>query len=70
KPGNFEIATDSYQRWDAGIDYTFTPGDGEVMLFARARNISDEEIRLSTSYLRGFAPETGRSIEVGARFKF
>jgi len=40
------------------------------MLFARGRNLGDEEIRLSTSYLRGFAPEAGRSLEVGVRFRY
>jgi iron complex outermembrane receptor protein len=40
------------------------------MLFARGRNLGDDEIRLSTSFLRGFAPEAGRSLEVGIRLSY
>lgn len=71
KPGSFEPATDSYTRWDMGADYTFAFGNGsELLLFARGRNLGDEEIRLATSYLRGYAPESGRSVEVGLRFSY
>ena len=37
---------------------------------AHGAPLGDEEIRLSTSYLRGFAPEAGRSVETGFRFSF
>lgn len=70
QPGNFELPTDSYTRWDMGLDYTFELQGSELMLFARGRNLGDEEIRLSTSYLRRFAPEAGRSLEVGVRFRY
>ena len=71
QPGNFELPTDSYTRWDAGVDYTMTLSQGsELLLFARGRNLGDDDIRLSTSYLRGFAPEAGRSLEVGVRFSY
>ena len=71
RPGNWEHATASYTRWDAGVDYTLgMGGERELQLFARGRNLGDEEIRLATSYLRGFAPEAGRSIEVGLRFTY
>jgi len=70
QPGNFELPTDSYSRWDIGANYTVPLDNGELMLFARGRNLGDEEIRLSTSYLRGFAPEAGRALEVGLRFTY
>ena len=70
-PGFGEIATDGYTRWNAEINYSFDNlFNGELMLFSKLRNITDEEIRLATSFLRGFAPETGRSLEIGARFSF
>jgi iron complex outermembrane receptor protein len=70
-PGNFETETDGYTRWDLGADYTFEIASGrELMLFAKWKNISDEEIRLSTSFLRNVAPEAGESIEAGIRFSF
>ncbi len=71
KPGDFELGTESWTRMDIGANYTFeTVGPGELMLFVKARNLADQEIRLSTSYLRGFAPEAGRSLETGIRYRF
>ncbi|MES2626193.1 MAG: TonB-dependent receptor [Pseudomonadota bacterium] len=70
KPGNFEIATDGYDRVDAGIDYTIDSSNGELLLFLKGRNLGDQEIRLASSYLRGFAPEAGRSIEAGMRYRY
>jgi len=70
-PGNFETETDGYTRWDAGIDYRFSfYDDTEVFAFLKWKNISDEEIRLSTSFLRNYAPQAGESIEAGIRFSF
>ena len=69
--GNFETETDGYTRWDAGIDYRFSfYDDTEVLAFLKLKNISDEEIRLSTSFLRNYAPQAGKSIEAGIRFSF
>jgi iron complex outermembrane recepter protein len=36
-------------------------------VFLRARNLLDDEIRNSTSFLRAFMPEAGRSVELGLR---
>ncbi len=69
--GNFETETDGYTRWDAGIDYRFSfYDDTELFAFVKWKNISDEEIRLSTSFLRNYAPQAGESIEAGIRFSF
>jgi iron complex outermembrane recepter protein len=70
KPGDFEIETDGYDRIDAGVDYTIASDGGELLLFLKGRNLGDEEIRLASSYLRGFAPEAGRSFEAGMRYRF
>jgi len=71
KPGVHEEETDAYTRWDAGINYRI---DGkkhrEYLSFIRFKNISNEEIRNSTSFLRDIAPEAGRSLEVGFRYSF
>jgi iron complex outermembrane receptor protein len=70
-PGDFEAETDGYTRWDAGVDYTWQLGSNrELLTFLKWKNISDEEIRLSTSFLRNFAPQAGESIEAGVRFSF
>ncbi len=41
-----------------------------MLAFLKLKNIGDEEVRLSTSFLRNFAPQTGESIEAGVRFMF
>jgi iron complex outermembrane recepter protein len=69
--GAFESATDAWTRFDVGADYTLDDGrGGEWLLFIKGRNVGDDEIRLSTSYLRGFAPEGGRSVEAGVRYRY
>lgn len=69
-PGPFELSTDAYTRIDVGADYTLSTNAGEFLFFIKGLNLGDEEIRLSTSYLRGFAPEAGRSAEMGVRYRF
>ena len=39
-----------------------------MLVFLRAKNITDEEIRNATSFMRNFAPEPGRTLELGVRF--
>ena len=70
RAGAFETATDSYERVDAGVSYALAVNDVGTTLFVRATNLTDEEIRSSTSFLRDFAPEPGRSFEAGVRLQF
>ncbi|MFK8048618.1 MAG: TonB-dependent receptor [Halioglobus sp.] len=70
-PGNFETETEGYTRWDIGADYQLQFAENnQVIVFLKWKNIGDEEIRLSTSFLRNYAPEAGESIEAGLRFMF
>ena len=70
-PGDFETRTDGYTRWDLGADYRFRlASERELLVFLKWKNIGDDEIRLSTSFLRNFAPEAGQSLELGMRFSF
>ena len=50
-----------------GAEYRRPMASGELVLFLNVNNITDEEIRLSTSFLREFAPEPGISLEGGVR---
>ncbi|MFI2812129.1 TonB-dependent receptor [Microbulbifer sp. JSM ZJ756] len=70
RPGAFEEETDGYTRMDLTARYNINVGGSDAVLFASARNLLDEEIRNSTSLLRDFAPEAGRSLEAGVRFIF
>ncbi|MEJ2531187.1 MAG: TonB-dependent receptor [Halioglobus sp.] len=70
-PGDFETETSGYTRWDAGVDYRWRLRDSrELVAFLKWKNIGDQEIRLSTSFLRNYAPEAGESLEAGIRFTF
>ena len=71
KPGREEEPTEGYTRWDAGVNYSITDAsDRSYTAYLKLRNISDEEIRSSVSFLRRFAPEAGRSVEAGVRVSF
>jgi iron complex outermembrane receptor protein len=71
EPGDFEDETKGYTRWDAGVNYRFNEGaPQEYLVFAKLKNLSDEEIRGSVSFLRESAPEAGRSVELGVRMSF
>ena len=70
RPGANEETTDGYTRWDAGADYRLGLGESQMTVFLALNNLTDEEIRLSTSFLRDVAPEAGRSVEVGLRWLF
>lgn len=65
-PGANESATDSYSRVDAHLSV----GNERWTLFVKGSNLTDEEIRNATSFLRDVAPEPGRSFVVGGRYSF
>ena len=63
-PGVNQEPTDGYSRLDAWAHWQLD----RTRLFLRASNLTDEEIRNSTSFLRELAPEPGRSIVLGLRY--
>ncbi len=64
------MVTDSYHRLDLLADYHIHFGERDLLLFAKARNLTNEDVRNHTSFLKNFAPEAGRSIELGVRYAF
>ena len=63
--------TSGYLLLNLGGQYRMASfADSEVLLFAKAKNLLNENIRNSTSYLRNFAPEPGRSAEIGIRVTY
>lgn len=70
KPGDFESTSQGYTRWDLGGEYRVPINAAELTAFLEFRNIGDEQIRLSTSFLREVAPEAGRSVQAGIRYSF
>ena len=69
--GENQSNTPGYLLLNLGAQYNLaTFHDSEVLLFARGKNMLNENIRNSTSYLRNFAPEPGRSAEIGIRISY
>jgi iron complex outermembrane receptor protein len=62
-----ESPTPSYTRLDLEASYRFRAGNVAWLLFARGLNLTDEDIRVATSYLKDVAPLPGRSLLVGVR---
>lgn len=66
----FETSTDAYTMVDANISY-FTSIQGyDFEIFAKGRNLTDEEARVHTSFLKDLAPLPGRSVMLGVRANF
>ena len=70
KTATFETATDGYTLLNAGVSYRFNTQDVEWQVFARAENITDEEARVHTSFLKDDAPLPGRNVQIGIRTYF
>jgi iron complex outermembrane receptor protein len=69
--GENDSNTPGYLLLNLGMQYRLANlGDSEMLLFAKAKNLLNENIRNSTSYLRNFAPEPGRSAELGIRVSY
>lgn len=65
-----EFKTDSFFLINAGISYKTTIVGVESTCFLRGVNLTDEEARLSTSFVRDIAPLAGRGIVAGIRTQF
>lgn len=65
-----ETTTPAYTRVDASINYVQRYGTTDVTWFLLARNLLNEEMRLSTSLLKDYIPQPGRNLMVGLRTRF
>ncbi|MDB5761177.1 MAG: putative outer membrane protein [Herminiimonas sp.] len=62
--------TPAYTQLDANLSYTQRYGTYQVTWFAIAKNLLNQDIRLSTSVLKDVAPLPGRNLIIGARTMF
>ncbi len=67
---NFELPTESYQDISAKLEHKFILGGAEITAFIHGKNLSDEEQRSSTSFVKDVAPAPGRRVEAGVQFDF
>jgi iron complex outermembrane receptor protein len=72
RAGDHETETDGYTRWDMAFNYQLPQWFWyqSAQVFVQLNNLTDEEVRLSTSFLRNYAPEAGRSVVGGLRVYF
>lgn len=69
--GENESVTPAYLKLDVGMQYKVADfANTEILLFAKGKNLLNENIRNSVSYLRNFSPEMGRSGEIGMRITY
>jgi len=69
--GDNQSNTPGYLLLNLGAQYQVASfHESQVMLFAAGKNMLNENIRNSTSYLRNFAPDPGRSAEIGIRVSY
>ena len=66
----FETSTDGYTMVDANISYFTTIKGYDLEVFAKGRNLTNEEARVHTSFLKDDAPLPGRSLLLGVRANF
>ncbi|MRX27901.1 TonB-dependent receptor domain-containing protein [Kangiella sp. HZ709] len=65
-----ELQTDGYDLLNLTLGYGLTFESSEGLLFLRAQNLLDEEIRDHASFLKDRAPRPGRSVTAGFRLTF
>lgn len=71
RPGENETATRGYTRVDVGLRRAIPLAAGLAgELYLNLRNATNAEIRNSTSFLRNYASEPGRSVEAALRVDF
>ena len=67
-----EAPTKAYKLLNAYSSFTYDiygPYHQELIIFLQMKNLLDEDIRKSTSFLRNFTPEPGREIVLGIRYQ-
>ncbi len=70
RTSEFELPTDSFFLLNAGAAYRMEWGERSVSVYVRGVNLTNEEARLHTSFLKEIAPLGGRGVLVGLKTEF
>lgn len=70
KVSELEQATAGYTLLDASVSYRFDLGAQQLTAYIKGQNLTDEEARVHTSFLKDLTPLPGRSVAVGIRGSF
>lgn len=65
-----ETETDGYTMVDANFNYYLDGIGNDFVIFVKANNITNEEARVHTSFLKDLAPLPARGFELGIRGSF
>lgn len=65
-----ETETDGYDWINASINYQIPLESTSLTLFVKGENLSDEEARVHSSFLKNIAPRPGRNFRIGIRGSF
>jgi len=56
---------------NVGIEYQAkTFKEGQLLVYLKGNNLLNENIRNSTSYLKNYAPEPGRGVQLGLELSY
>lgn len=67
---DYELPTDSYFLVNASISYDLQLGGVATTIYLKGSNLTNEEARQSTSFLKDIAPMPGRGVVLGLRAEF
>ena len=66
RAGENQLETDGYSKLDGSLSYQ----QESWSMFLKGQNLTNQSIRNATSFLRDIAPEAGRNLTVGVRYRF
>lgn len=70
RTANNELPTDGYFLVNASLGYDLDLGGVKTTLYVKGSNLTDAEVRQSTSVLKDISPMAGRGVMVGLRGEF
>ncbi len=70
KVAELETPTQGYNMLDVSLDYQLPLKTVDLTFFLRAKNLTDTEARVHTSFIKDVAPRPGRNISLGIRGRF
>ncbi|GAB3013042.1 TonB-dependent receptor [Bowmanella dokdonensis] len=70
KIARFETETDGYTLVSASINYYLPTEIADLTFFVKGDNLTDEDARVHSSFLKDVAPLPGRSIKLGIKGNF
>ena len=66
----FELPTDDYEDLRIYVGANVPTNAGDLQVFVQGKNLTDDEQRYHTSFVKDFAPQPGRTFEAGIRVAF